>query len=480
MAKFSWCNLLLTLITLSGQYLFPKSLYALTNNYCQFSEEAIATKEKLRQMSLDNKPEAIQNYQNILKQHQDVLNRCRRNNWPQEQAIWLRLYPCDARAGKIDEVLDRIVNLGYNEVYLEVFYNGQVLLPKTGNYTVWPSVVETPTYENRDLLAETIEKGRQRGLKVYAWLFTMNYGYLYSQEPNKQEILARNGKGQNSIDVVHDQSQAFIDPYHPQARREYSQLLQAVLERNPDGVLFDYIRYPRGSGSQSLVNKVKDLWIYGKASQQVLFSRAQNKQGKWLLQRYVTQGYINGNDLATMRKLFPDESTPMWQGRDPKASNSLSSLQLDLWYFTVAHAAQGVIDFLGFASQQVEQRGIKAGAVFFPGGNKVVGEIGFDSRLQPWDHFPSSLEWHPMSYALCGKASCIVDQVNKVLNSSSNKSNVMPVLAGYWGRRHKNRPPLEEQMRGIRNNAPQVNKISHFAYSWIEPVLDNRRRTCSF
>lgn len=478
MSKFSWSKFFLILLTLSHQYFIPKSLQASTDTYCQFEPEVVKTKEKLRQASLQNNPEALRNYQNLVRNHAEMLRQCRTNNWPEEQAIWLRLYPCDAREGKIDQVLDRIVNLGYNKVYLEVFSDSQVLLPKNSNYTAWPSLVDLPQYENKDLLAETIKKGHKRGLKVYAWLFSLNFGYLYAQKPQKQSVLARNGQGENSLEFVHDQSQAFVDPYNLEARQDYSKLLQAVLQRRPDGVLFDYIRYPRGSGEESLVSKVKDLWIYGQASQQSLLARAQNQQGRWLLERYISKGFIDGNDVATMKKLYPQEKTPLWQGRNPEASNNLSTLQLDLWYFTVAHAAQGVIDFLSFASQKVEKQGIPAGAVFFPDGNQVVGQIGFDSRLQPWDHFPPSLEWHPMSYATCGNYNCITDQIKQVLNSSSKTSQVMPVLAGLWQQDYKNRPSLKEQMKGIRNNTPQINKISHFAYSWLEPQLDRQRRSC--
>jgi hypothetical protein len=480
MAKSPWSAFVLILVSVVSQCLITRPLQAATNSYCQFNQEAIAAKENLRRAYLKGNAQAAKDYQLLLRKHAELLAQCRTANWPGQQAIWLRLYPCDVQPGALDEVLDRIVNLGYNQVYLEVFYDSLVLLPKNSNYTPWISVVELPGYENRDLLAETIKKGHERGLKVYAWLFSLNFGYLYSQDPERQKVLARNGKGENSLNFVHDLSQAFIDPYHQIARQDYSKLLQAVLQRRPDGVLFDYIRYPRGSGSQSLVSKVKDLWIYGEASQQVLLSRAQNQQGRWLLERYVNQGSITANDLARVRQLYPEEQTPLWQGRDPQANNNLSTLQLDLWYFTVAHAAQGIIDFLNFAAAQVQSRGIPAGAVFFPDGNQVVGQVGFDSRLQPWDHFSSSLEWHPMSYATCGHSNCIVEQVKQVLNSSARQNQVMPVLAGLWGQNYKDRPPLEEQMRAIRNSVPQINHISHFAYSWIEPELDRQRRSCNW
>jgi hypothetical protein len=471
---------LLIFISLVSQSFIPSSLQAATNPYCQFETNSVTTKENLRQASLKGNPKANQNYQAIVKEHAKILRQCRKNSWLQEQAIWLRLYPCDVREGAIDEILDRIVNLGYNTIYVEVFFDSQVLLPKNSNYTPWASVVDLPGMENRDLLAETIQKGRERGLKVYAWLFSLNFGYLYSQRPDRQNVLARNGKGENSLDFVHDRSQAFVDPYHPQVREDYSKLLQAVLQRRPDGVLFDYIRYPRGSGEESLVSKVKQLWIYGEASRKAFLERAQNQQGKWLLEQYITKGYIDANDVAKVKKLYPQEKTPLWQGRSPEMSNSLSGLQLDLWYFSVAHAAQGVIDFLEFASSQVESQGITAGAVFFPDGNKVVGEIGFDSRLQPWDYFAPSLEWHPMSYAICGNPNCIVEQINRVINSAAPQTKISPVLAGLWGQNQTKRPSLEAQMEAIRTQARRVNSLSHFSYSWLEPEFTRQRSSCNF
>jgi uncharacterized lipoprotein YddW (UPF0748 family) len=71
--------------------------------------------------------------------------------------------------------------------------------------------------------------------------------------------LLKSGSSSNPDEV-------FVDPYHPQARSDYGQMLQAVLQRRPDGVLFDYVRYPRGVGPNSVADEVDDLWIYGQAS----------------------------------------------------------------------------------------------------------------------------------------------------------------------------------------------------------------------
>jgi len=118
--------------------------------------------------------------------------------------------------------------------------------PRAENNTPWPSVVRTPGFENRDLLAEAIAKGRERGLKVYAWMFSLNFGHTYAQRPGAEQILARNGRGQTSMtfngatginslgEVVSEE--VFIDPYHPQAKLELYNLAQALARRRPDGM----------------------------------------------------------------------------------------------------------------------------------------------------------------------------------------------------------------------------------------------------
>ena len=462
-----------------------KSAIAATNYYCQLEESLVKQKEKLLQASLKGDSGAQQEYESVLTQHAELIRQCRATNWPQEQAIWLRLYPCDVSPGSIDYVLDRIVNQGYNRVHLEVFYDSQVLLPPADNNTPWISVARTPGTENVDLLKQAIEKGKQRGLKVYAWLFTMNFGYSYGQQADRQDTLARNGAGEDSLNFVSDRSQAFIDPYNRRVQEDYYRLVQSVLQRNPDGILFDYIRYPKGSGEDSFVKDVKDLWIYSSASLETLYNRSTNKKGREIIKRYVEKGHITLNDLKSVDWLYPEEGEPNWQGRNlnnRRAVNSLGdrykALKSDLWFFTVAHAAQGVIDFLSFAASPAVERQIPAGGVFFPYANRLVGDYSFDSRLQAWDKFPASLEWHPMSYAICADSSCIVDEVRTVLDQASPETKVVPALAGVWGAEYRQHPPLEEQMAALRQEFPEIWSVSHFAYSWQEPELDRQRKFC--
>jgi hypothetical protein len=487
MSRFVHC--LITSLVISGTSLgyliLLKPVQASMGAYCQFDNEDVINKERLLKASLEGDAQAKEEYKLVIQEDGDLLNQCRRNTWPQEQAIWLRLYPCDVSPGSLDYVLDRIVNLGYNKVHLEVFYDSQVLLPPADNPTPWIPVVRSPGAENVDLLQQAIEKGHERGLRVYAWLFTLNFGYTYAQLSDRQDVLARNGRGENSLKVVHDNAQAFIDPYNRQAQIDYYNLVQEVLQRQPDGVLFDYVRYAQGKGTQLSVNQVQDLWIYSPASLEVLYNRAKNQKARALMERYLTKGTLSASDIVTVDNLYPKEGAPDWQGRQISTAETKQSasvrqnrLQSELWYFTVAHAAQGVIDFLSFASSPVQKLGLPAGAVFFPEGNRLMGKGGFDSRLQAWDKFPASLEWHPMSYAICEDGSCVINQVKKVLDSAPSTTKVTPAIAGVWGKTYNQHPSLEVQMNALHAAFPEINSVSHFSYSWIEPEIDRQRKFC--
>lgn len=467
---------------------------AIMRQTCQLSASEITEKENLRAASLAGDEAAQQEYEALLQEQAQRLQTCRSENWPQNQAIWLRLYPCDAQPGKLDALLDRIVNKGYNQLYLEVFYDGQVLLPMADNPTPWPSAIRTPGSENVDLLAEAIAKGRQRGLKVYAWFFTLNFGYTYSQLPDRQSALALNGEGQitpmvNQEPGVHaavGETHVFIDPYNPQARRDYNSIVTKALERQPDGMLFDYVRYLRGVGSESVVSKVQQLWIYSQASQETLYQRALNEKGREMIRRFLANGHITAGDIAEIDRLHPDEGEPLWQGRSVVATKKVATpeqlqpqLQWELWYLSVAHAVQGILDFVDLAIEPVQAQGLPAGSVFFPGGNRPVGEIGYDSRLQPWDRFPSSMEWHPMAYANCGKTYCIMDEIERVISMASPETKIIPALAGDWGQSIKDRPSLEAQMDDIyRQFGDRIDSVSHFAYAWQEPESDRERKFC--
>ncbi len=489
--KFSWLPLALcSLILPISTSISPAQ--AQVPGFCHSPPGEAKAKLKLLRAAIAGDAAAQRAYDQKVAEDARRLQECRSRNWPRNQAIWLRLHECDLEPGVLDTLLDRIVSRGYNQVYVEVFYNGRVLLPAANNPTIWPSEVRNPKYANRDLYAEAIKKGQVRGLKVYAWLFSLNYGHQYAQRPDRRSAMARNGNGQTSLTLTDhtdanisldgDIDNAFVDPYSPQARQDYARMLQAVLQRRPDGVLFDYIRYPRQKGAASVSSKLSDLWIFGNAAQQALINRATNQKGRTVIQRYLQQGRIAAGELKSIDAQYPQEKAALWQGRNipkgklPPIDVRTRRLNWDLWLLSVAHAYQGIVDYLSIFATTSMRQGIPAGAAFFPDANRRIGK-GYDSRMQPWHRFPKNIEWHAMSYGTCGDTSCIVQQVQQVLKRATG-AQVKPVIAGQWGRAFRSRPSLEAQMAAIRRVAPQITTVSHFDFSWQDPQFANARRSC--
>jgi hypothetical protein len=87
------------------------------------------------------------------------------------------------------------------------------------------------------------------------------------------------------------------------------------------------------------------------------------------------------------------------------------------------------------------------------------------------------MERHPMTYALCADGKCVADQVTEVVRQSAPETLVCPVLAGTWGQSFDGHPSFERQMQAIRAKEPQINCISHFVYSWLEPESDRLRKS---
>ncbi|MEM8605360.1 MAG: hypothetical protein AAGF24_16185, partial [Cyanobacteria bacterium P01_H01_bin.121] len=152
-------------------------------------------------------------------------------------------------------------------------------------------------------------------------------------------------------------------------------------------------------------------------------------------------------------------------------------VQEELWQLSVSHAQRGILDFLQAVTAPIQAQGKPAGAVFFPYGYKAIGR-GFDSRLQPWPFFSGTLEWHPMSYSICGRADCIVEEVMTVVERAPEGTLIQPALAGSWGQSTSKRPSLEIQMQAIQRQAPRVNAVSHFSYGWQHPEANRDRKFC--
>jgi hypothetical protein len=447
---------------------------------CRVSNLEIISKANLLKAAKNGDRSAQMQYDQLVQLHSEQLKQCRQRHWPKTQAVWLRVYPCDLKEGHLDQILDDITNFGYNRIYLSTFYDGRVLLPKGDNPTVWPSVVGS-TANNTDLLAQTIAKSRRRGISVYAWLFSMNFGPGYAKRADRKGAIARNGYGETSLQDpsgLPDEGRAahiYVDPYSTQARADLSLLVQQVAKRRPDGIVFDYIRYPHRT--ESIVSDVRDLMIYGSSSARKLLDRSISKRGHDLIYQYLQKGQVKAQ--------IADADLPLWylpneiqlQRQEIKLGSNPTNVNRELWRLSVTHARRGVIEFLDSVSMPARQLRITTGAVFFPRAN-LSSSQGVDPRLQPWHQFKNVSEWAPMNYAICGNADCLIDELASVVQQANGSQTICPVIAGYWGRGTSGRLSLENQMYALRGAYPQLNCISHFAYAWFDLDADRQRRLC--
>lgn len=440
---------------------------------CRVSPEAALSKASLLQ-ALTRSPDQLtkQRYEQMVAEQAQALTKCRKQKQPNILGTWLRVYPCDLQPGSLEQTLDNIVNYGYNRVYLNTFYDGRILLPQQDNPTVWSSVIgaESP---RADLLAEVIQKARQRGIKVYAWVYTMNYGSGYGKQPARQNAIARNGFGETNLadpaalPEVKQASHVFVDPYNSQARQDLQVMIQAIAKRKPDGIAFDYIRYPQRTLPR--LRDVRDLMIYSTASFNRLLQRALTTNAADLLYTYLAEAKVSAK-LKGNLKWWDIPATNSF----PNASKT--EINQQLWQLVIAHAQQGVVEFLDRAITSVP-KDIPTSAVFFPKANLVTAQA-VDPRLQPWHRFKQVAEWTPMLYSACGNTDCILEDLTAVVKQSQGISSICPVIAGYWGQSLNDRPPLEMQLKSIYQAFPKLQCTSTFAYSWLDPELDRKRRIC--
>ena len=55
---------------------------------------------------------------------------------------------------------------------------------------------------------------------------------------------------------------------------------------------------------------MRDLWIYGEASQQILLQRPTNEKGQEFLRRFLKQGFITETDLTQVNQRYQDQENP--------------------------------------------------------------------------------------------------------------------------------------------------------------------------
>lgn len=143
--------------------------------------------------------------------------------------------------GELTGMLDSLVALNVNTVFLQTRLRGDVIYPS--DYEPFSAVLTGAPGRNPgyDPLAFAIEECHKRGIELHAWLVTLPLG-----KREHVQSLGRNSlrAARPNLCRMH-KGEWFIEPGEPAAAEYLSKLAAEIVSNyNVDGVHLDYIRYP--------------------------------------------------------------------------------------------------------------------------------------------------------------------------------------------------------------------------------------------
>ncbi|MBU6428036.1 MAG: family 10 glycosylhydrolase, partial [Cyanobacteria bacterium REEB65] len=95
-------------------------------------------------------------------------------------------------------------------------------------------------YPDTDLLSMYVNEAHRRGMKVHAWLHTLNFGPQWAK--SHPDTLVRDGFGELSGAV--EPGSDTVSPALPEVRVELDRIVDELASHSVDGVMLDYLRYP--------------------------------------------------------------------------------------------------------------------------------------------------------------------------------------------------------------------------------------------
>lgn len=147
------------------------------------------------------------------------------------KGLWIRPYRRDASALDVLEVMDNAQSLGITDLFVEAFRGGRT------NYKGNPTF---PSRYAEDVLEVYTREGRRRGIKIHAWIHTLDFGPDWAKA--HPDTLVLDGFGNTSTSTERGSNR--VSPALAEVQREIGRLVDDLAERRVDGVMLDYLRYP--------------------------------------------------------------------------------------------------------------------------------------------------------------------------------------------------------------------------------------------
>lgn len=397
-------------------------------------------------------------YDRLVKQAARA-NRPEPDDQIKRKGLWIRPHRGDLTGLHVLEVLDNAQAMGITEVYVETFQRGTLHVKSPSG--LFPlATPATGTSPEVELLRVYSKEARRRGMKVYAWLHTLNFGQAYGEAHPEQ--LVRDGFGKTS-GATEKQSWR-VSPSHPEVRRRLNLMAWELASSGlVDGIHLDYIRYPvrLKDGDVDPTPDPRNFWGYSSHQMQTFF--AENP----------------AYDTDAMRAFLTTGTAP--DGREAE--------YLDVWKRWLAREIEEVIAGV----RQRTQGRVRLGMAFFP--NYYFH--AHDNRLQEskrWFHLFDDLSPMCYSYFLDTYPGPYGDYtINRELTEveeglsklpATQRPALIPTLVedapGTPRTASLHHRIFREQIAYLRGRMldgayPSLNGLAFFTYGWIFPEHEKRR-----
>lgn len=211
----------------------------------------LKSKEYLRKAEKD--PD---NAQRHITQAMEYANLAIKNAIPYKadelKGVWVR--PTETTPEEIIKTIDKIQNVGINNVFLETYFHGKTIYPSRV-LSSYGFTNQREEFVGFDPLRIWINECHKRNIKVNIWFETFYVGNqppcsddksILSVHPNWANTTKAGYASTTPVASLSEHNGYFIDPANPEVQKYLSDLLTEIITNYcPDGINLDYIRYPQ-------------------------------------------------------------------------------------------------------------------------------------------------------------------------------------------------------------------------------------------
>jgi uncharacterized lipoprotein YddW (UPF0748 family) len=166
------------------------------------------------------------------------------------RGMWHR--PFEESLEDVIETLDELKTMGINHLFVETFFNGKLIFKSQNSLTLPHDFVKSYGPYQDHLLKAFIEEGKQRGIKIHAWVENFFIGVFSDAHQSKLVNLRPSWAMYNhdgSMLQKNEKNYLFLDPANQEVRSYLLDIYEEILALDGlESLHLDYIRYPVVNG----------------------------------------------------------------------------------------------------------------------------------------------------------------------------------------------------------------------------------------